>query len=276
MFEREAEPWFDSESFIRQVDIPGLGSPVHCADNGLCLVTVGTGKVNAAISMAAILASDRLDLRNAYFLSAGIGGTAPGGGTLGFAGWADWVVDWDLGHHLLPDTAPDVPHGYLPGIETETTAFHLDDDLVSWAYESTRHLELQDSAEAEEARQNYPEQEGKVPYVTRCDTITGDNYWAGEELSARASYIMDLRTGRQGNYCTTQMEDTAIAAALERHGLLHRYLSLRTASNFDQPHKEQSVEELLGTYPGFVPAIANAYIVGSAVAHRLASGERPE
>jgi purine nucleoside permease len=271
MFAPETAPWLAGESLPVQIQVPGAFTPLRCNDSGLCVITTGEGKSNAAASMTAILDSPRLDFQRAYFVTAGIGGTPPKVGTLGFGAWARWVVDWDLGHHLLPQTAPDVPHGFLPGDEVGTNVFHLDQKLVDTAYELTKTLSLQDSQQAVEARKHYEGQADKHPFVATCDTITGDDYWAGKELSETAQYITDLRTGSRGRYCTTQMEDNATATALARHGHLDRYLCLRTASNFDQPYPGQSIRELLSTFPGSQIAVDNAYLIGRTVAQHLLS-----
>lgn len=272
----ETAPWLDHEVLPLHIEVPGAFAPLRCNRAGLCVATVGVGKANAGTSVTAILDSPRLDLRRAYFLTAGIAGTPPDAGTLGFAAWARWVVDWDLGHHLLPHTAPQVPHGYLPGEDTGTNVYRLNDRLVDAAYRLTKDLPLTDSAQAAEARSHYPGQVGRHPFVARCDTLTGDDFWAGRELSATARYITALRTGGRGRYCTAQQEDNATAAALARHGYLGRYLVLRTASDFDQPYPGQSLPELLASFPGYQPAVDNAYLVGSAVAHRLlAVPQRP-
>src|SRR5437016_7337360 len=134
MFSGETQPWLSHESLPIQIDVPTAPNPLHCDRSGLCVTTVGEGKSNAGTSMMAILDNPRLDFHNAYFITAGIAGTSPKTGTLGFAGWARWVVDWDLGHHLLPETAPDVPYGYLRLDDpTNTNVFRLNDDLVNAA-----------------------------------------------------------------------------------------------------------------------------------------------
>ncbi|NYI07436.1 purine-nucleoside phosphorylase [Allostreptomyces psammosilenae] len=269
MFEGETAPWLANESLPLSVDVPGAYGPVRCDTEGLCVLTTGMGKSNAAATMSAVLDSPRLDFDDAYFLTAGIAGTPPENGTLGFAAWARWIVDYDLGHHLLPETAPDVPHGYLP-LDMDTSVFRLNDDLVEEAYELTKDLELADSERSREIRSRYPGQEGVRPYVTVCDTVTGDDWFSGRELSERAGYITDLRTDGQGEYCTTQMEDNATATVLARRGHLDRYLNLRTASNFDQPYPGQSVTEHIATDSGaYRSSVDNAYLVGSTVADHL-------
>lgn len=268
MFDNEIKPWLASESLPITIPVTGGYAPLHCASNGLCVTLIGRGKANAATSVSAILNEPRVDLGRAYFLTAGIAGTPPDSGTLGFAAWARWVVDWDLGHHLLPGSDPDAPHGYLP-YDVGTNVYRLDDHLVDTAYRVTKDLHLVDSADAIAARSHYGGQASQHPYVTVCDTITGDDYWAGAELSQTAHYITDLRTNNQGRYCTGQMEDNAIVTVLSRYGYLNRYLSLRTASDFDQPYPGQNMKELLSTFPGIQPAVFNAYLVGSTMAHYL-------
>lgn len=269
MFSVETEPWLAREPLSVTVPVAHVKNPLRCAPNGLCVAVIGQGKANAATSMTEILNSPAVDLTNAYFLTAGIAGVAPRSGTLGFAAWARWVVDWDLGHHVTERSAPDVPHGYLPYDDQGSNVFRLNQDLVNRAYQLTRALALLDTPEAEENRTHYPGQPGQKPYTALCDTMTGDNYWAGADLSAKADYITAIWTKNDGRYCTSQMEDSAVATALSRHGYLDRYLSLRTASDFDQPYAGQSVRDVLAKFPGASAAVENAYRVGSAVAHNL-------
>jgi purine nucleoside permease len=231
MLDDEAAPWLAKESLPILVPVPGAYAALRCARSGLCVATIGVGKSNAAASVMAILHGSQLDLHRSYFLTAGIAGTPPSVGTLGFAAWAHWLIDWDLGHHLLP-SVPQVPHGYLPD-------------------------------------NHYPGQAGKRPYVAACDTVTGDDYWAGHELSQTAQYVTALRTDGQARYCTTQQEDNATATALARNGYLDHYLSLRTASDFDEPSPGQSVTDSLAVTAGYQLAIENEYLVGSTVAHYL-------
>jgi purine nucleoside permease len=75
-----------------------------------------------------------------------------------------------------------------------------------------------------------------------------------------------------GTYCTTEMEDSAIADALARFGYLDHYLSLRAIGNFDQQYPGQPISESLRQL--FRPlATENLYRVGDAfvsyvLAHR--------
>jgi purine nucleoside permease len=249
-----------------------MDEPMHCGPKGMCIATIGEGKANAATSMSAILADDQLDLTSAYFITAGVAGISPGTGTLGDADWANWVVDYEMGgHHISKATDPSVSSGYEKGQDEGTTVYHLNQQLVATAYELTKNSPLVDSADAEADRLHYHGQAGKKPHVSRCDTVTGDDWWTGRDAADTARYATDLWTDGQGKYCTTQQEDNATATVLAKHGYLHRYLSLRTASDFDQPYPGQSTHDVLTNFPGGSIAFANAYTVGSVVADFLIS-----
>ena len=266
MFPPEHEVWLQREQLPTTVDVPGAYKPVRCNSDRLCVAETGEGKSNAATTMMAILSSDRFDFSNAYFLTAGTAGTPPDQGTLGSAIWADWVVDFDLGNHLDPSEAPHVPFAYRPVQDYNTDAYHLDEALVERAFQLTREAKLADSPQAAAERALYPGQQGRTPAVMKCGTMTGDDYFSGKMPSDQARYIMEIRTEGKGVYCTTQMEDNAVATALNAHGYLNRYLSLRTVRNFDQPHPGQTVvQHLEQPSVGFHLALENIYVVGRPV-----------
>ncbi|WP_405166328.1 purine nucleoside permease [Nocardia sp. NBC_01499] len=265
MFDPEVEPWLQRESLPITVDVPTSYKPVHCNADGLCVAETGQGKTNAAATMMAVLDSPKLDFSTAHFLTVGTAGAPPDQVTLGSATWARWVVDFDLGNHLVPAEAPGLPHGYRPVENYNTAAYHLNEQLVDTAFGLTEHAPLTDSPEAAAERVLFGQGDRK-PSVTKCDTITGDDWFSGKELSDTARYIMGVRTNNQGNYCTTQMEDNATAAVLDRHGYLDRYLSLRTVSNFDQPYPGQSVADHLDQHSaGFRLSLDNGYTLGRTV-----------
>lgn len=270
MFDAETAPWLAGEKLTRTISVPAMSEPLHCdANSALCVATIGEAKVNAATSMSAMLNDRALDLSHSYFITSGIAGTSPTSGTLGFAAWADWAVDYDQGHHVSPETDPAIPHGYLKGQDTGTDVYRLNPSLVREAYTLTKNIPLADSAEAAQDRAHYPGQQGRKPFVTTCATLTGDDYWAGKDASATANYIAGQWTSGAARYCTTQQEDNATAGVLQKYGLLDHYLSLRTASDFDQPYAGESATDLLAMFPGFTIATENAYRVASTMAHHL-------
>jgi purine nucleoside permease len=252
----------------RTFTVPALDEPMHCGTDGLCVVTIGVGKANAATGMSAVLADNQLNLTSAYFMTAGIAGINPKTGTLGDADWANWVVDYEIGgHHVSKDTDASVPFGYEKGDDAGTTVYHLNQQLVTTAYTLTKNLLLADSADAQADRAHYSGQAGREPQVSRCDTVTADDFWTGSDASETAQYAVNQWTNNKGTYCTSQQEDNATVGVLARHGYLNRYLSLRTGSDFDQPYSGESARDVLNTFPGSSIAFANAYTVGSAVAN---------
>ena len=270
MFDLENQAWLQNEQLPTTIDVPGAFRPVRCNAGKLCVAEIGQGKSNAATTMMAILGSDRFDFSHAYFLTAGIAGTPPDQGTLGGAALARWVVDFDLGNHLVPAEAPGVPFGYRPVQDYKTAAYQLDSALVDKAFGWTQNVKLADSPEAATERAPYPGQAGRTPQVSVCDTMTGDDFFSGKALSETASHIMKVRTMGAGTYCTTQMEDNATATALAAHGYLNRYLALRTMCNFDQPYPGQSVvDHLDATSAGFELAVENQYRLGKVLVEQL-------
>jgi purine nucleoside permease len=272
MFDLETEPWLNRENLTRKVVVPTVTEPVRCDTRGECVAVVGQGKVNAATSLSAILDDAGLDFSDAHFITSGIAGTSPTAGTLGFAALADEVVDYELGHHVSPATDPAIPHGYLKGEDVGTNVFHLNADLVRMASKLTAHVPLADDATAAANRAHYPGQAGKKPFVTTCATVTADDFWIGKDASETADYVVKQWTGGKGRYCTSQEEDNATAGVLAKHGYLDRYLSVRTASDFDQPYAGQSATEALNAFPGAAIAIENAYRVTSTISHHLLTG----
>ncbi|MBF6329082.1 purine-nucleoside phosphorylase [Nocardia transvalensis] len=274
MFDPEAKPWLERRQWTHEISVPGVRTPVRCNDSGLCMMVTDMGKTNAALSTSAVLASPRLNFDDAYFITAGIAGTPPEAGTLGFAAWARWVVDVDLGHHVLPQDDSTVPNGYLSMPKAGTEVYELDGHLVDAVYRNTKDVALSDSPAAAELRAAFGQADRK-PVVTQCDTATGDNFWSGAQSSAQTAAIVSGQTDGRARYCTSQMEDNATAAALARAGKLNRYVCLRTASNFDRPRPGESVTETLtaidsgAASPGFPLAVDNAYRVASAAADYL-------
>ena len=110
MFSGETQPWLAHLKLPVTVAVPGGYGPLHCDSGGLCVTTIGQGKSNAGPSVTAILADRMLSFRGAYFMTAGIAGTPPSEGTLGFAAWARYVADWDS------RASPDSPHRPWPSL----------------------------------------------------------------------------------------------------------------------------------------------------------------
>jgi purine nucleoside permease len=283
-FSTEAQLWLNHQTWPLTFMTPLGGDDhqvVHCNNKGVCLTIIGVDKVNAAASMTAILRDPQLLFdKNSYFLLAGTASTSPyGEGTLGFTAWARWVVDWDQGLHLFPATVPGIPYGYIAPNTTysdSTAVFDLNEDLVQQAYKVTSHVQLQDSDAAIAERRKYPGQDNQHPFVSVCDTITGDNIWAGTLQAKEAQYITSKLTKGAGKNCTAAQEDTAVAGVLKRFGYLDHFLSLRGASAFDQPYPGQSLQKFVENSSPFRAndiATENLYRVGSTMVNYLVQSQ---
>src|SRR5476649_143988 len=93
------------------------GDPLNTQD--VCLLVTGMGQTNAAASTLALALSPKFDLRQSYFLIAGIAGISPKHGTIGTAAWAHYLVEFGTQWEIDSRDAPkDWPTGYI-GINTK-------------------------------------------------------------------------------------------------------------------------------------------------------------
>lgn len=280
----EAQNWIEGENLTTELRVPGLSKAfpeLSCNDRGLCLVTTSMGYANAASSVSALVYSDKLDLSDTYILIAGIAGVDPKDGTLGSAHWARYAVDgglqWAIDARQIPDDWPtgrlgiySADPGEKPKPDYGTEVFHLNEALAERAYRLSKDVKLADSEKAKAYRANYPDAPAnQPPTVSICDTVSADTWWHGSLMSKAMNDWAKLVTNGAANYCTTQQEDNATLTALRRAAAagrvdMDRVALLRTASNFDQEHPGQTpAESLHADSGGFLPAVENAYRVGS-------------
>jgi len=261
MFQLEAAPWLEALRSDHEILVPGLTSDfptVHCNPDGVCQMTTGMGHANAAASLMAVIYSGQFDLRQAYFLIAGIAGIDPGHGTIGTAAWARYAVDVGIAHEIDPREMPKGWHdGYLgmmtdspdqvPAFDYRTEMFRLDEALLKRAFALSQAAVLEDSDDVRAYRAHYHSAPANErPRVVQCDTVSGDTWFVGRRLGDRAARWMRLLTQGAGDYCTTQQEDNATLNALSRgsqSGLvdLKRVAILRSGSDFDRPYAHQDV-----------------------------------
>lgn len=293
MFDGEARPWLEHAGLTREVKLPGLAPrypAVRCtADTTLCMVTTDMGYANAASATAALVLSERFDLRRSYVIVAGIGGIDPAHGTLGSAHWARYVIDGGLTYAVDPRQ---VPGGWTSGIlalgaarpgekgdwDAGTELYRLDEVLLQRAYALTRNVALLDGDDARAYRARYPSAPGNAaPQVSICDTLSSDTYWHGSRLAAAMATQVAVVSDGKAQVCTTQMEDNATLTALRRGAEagrvdFRRVAVLRTGSNFDREAPGQDVAESLHAKSGgFLPATTNAYRVADALARAIVS-----
>lgn len=259
-------------------------------------VLTGVGTARAAASVMALGLDPRFDLTHAYFLVAGIGGIDPNVGSLASAVWSDWIVDGDLAYEI---DAREIPHstpeeraiwttGYVPlrkdipyqqpayPLGVGSAVFRLDPQLVSWAYNLTRNVQLPDSPEVQERREQYAGAAAhRPPFVLRADNLSASTFWHGKLMSQWAHNWVQYETNGQGTYAICGMEDTGTMQSLtflaNAHKLdLRRVLILRTASNYDQPRigltaAQSLAETKLAHYSAYLPSLDTAWRVGHVV-----------
>jgi purine nucleoside permease len=300
MFERGAdtgdEPgefqyWVEREHLDRVLPFPQGSRDLRMNRQGVLAVVTGVGTAKAAATIMALGLDPRLDLRNAYWLVAGIAGVDPKDASLGSAAWAEWVVDGDLAHEIDAREIPaDWKTGYVPlrqstPYETprppdEGEVYHLNAALVEWAYQLTKEVELDDTEAMRNRREQYEEPNTRrPPFVLKGDTMSSMTFWHGKLLDQWANDWVSYHTGGRGNFVTTAMEDTGTLQSLtflSKAGRvnLDRVLVLRTASNYDQQRPGASAAESLaetkiGKYGAFMPALEAAWRVGHVVVREI-------
>lgn len=259
----EFQLWYRNYDLTDAVDVPGAFSPVYHNDEGVAGTVVGIGKTNAATSLSSILRSPKFDFENTYFVTAGIAGSPPDVGTLGSVFVSDAVADWDLVHRWSRADGDADPYAMMFRPNRPDHVYELNGNLVKTARRLGERASLTDTERAKEYRKLYPQETAQSnPFVGVGTTMCGDTYWHGSTLSDQAGYIAEEYGA--STYATTEMEDFATARVLDRFGHLDRYVSLRSVSNFDQPHPCQSVQESLAADSGgFLPSVTNVYRVGS-------------
>jgi purine nucleoside permease len=259
LFGLEAQPWIAALKPTREIAVPGLPSAyplVRCNADAVCQMTTDMGHANAAASVMAVLFSGLFDLRQSYFLIAGVAGIDPAHGTIGSAAWARYLVDAGIAHEIdARELPPGWSDGYfgvmtnapneVPKLEYHSEVFRLDEALLQQAVALSRGASLEDADDLRAYRRHYPEAAANhPPSVIQCDTLTGDTWWTGRRLGEHAREWTRLLTDGKGVYCTTQEEDNAVLAALTRGSQaklndLRRVADLRTGSDFDRPYPGQ-------------------------------------
>ncbi len=303
MFERGAdtgdEPgefqyWVEREKLDRVLPFPAGYRGLRLNRQGVLGIVTGIGTAKAAASIMALGLDPRFDLRQAYWLVAGIAGIDPIDGSLGSAAWAEWVVDGDLGHEIDAREIPaDWKTGYVPlrksrpyelprRVPDEGEYYHLNSGLVDWAYRLTENVQLADSEAMRTRREQYEQSNARrPPFVLKGDTLSSMTFWHGKLLSEWANDWVKYHTDGKANYVTCAMEDTGTLQALtflSKAGRTdwNRVLVLRAASNYDQQRPGLSAadslaESKIGLYSAYYPALEAAWRVGHVVVGELIS-----
>ncbi len=263
-------------------------------DKGVLALVTGIGTAKSAASVMALGMDPRFDLRQAYWLVAGISGANPHAMSVGSAAWAEWVVDADLGHEIDAREMPaDWTTGRIPlrkshpfekpvPTDSEGAVYHLNAGLADWAYGLTKDTNLDDSEALQALRRNYAgmPQAQRPPSVLKGDNLDGQTFWHGKLLNDWAEGWVDYWSDGHGHFATSAMEDTGTALALtflSKAGRadFSRLMVLRTASNYVMQYPGITAAQSLsgekkGNYSAYLPALEAAYRVGSRVVNEIA------
>ena len=284
----EAQLWYERDSLFLEMKIPGAYSPLYYNKKGQGLIITGMGVSNAASTIMALGLNPNIDLKNTYFIIAGIAGTSPKVCTIGSAVWSKWVVSTDLCHVIdareIPEhweysrfrigcNEPWCDNSWYSGSEV----FRLDSTLTQIAYKLTKNVELSDTDEAQDIRNRFPEnfQASQKPFVTIGDNIAGNTFFYGKITSDWADWWIKKWTKGKGTYYITNMEDSGTLTAFKRLAdaniiSFNRIMVLRTTADFDQQYPgKTTIESIHDIWLGFPLAIENAYRVGSIVAREI-------
>lgn len=219
--------------------------------NGAAMLLLGQGKVNAALSTAAVLSDERFDFSDAYIFSVGCGGSAKDYGILGDVFVISAAVDYDLGHQADPRES---------GRSSETTWFHdesfdssavvrMDERLTDRVYQMVKDIPLETTEKSVAFLQReFPGEAwaDRPPRVLRGTVLTGDNYWKGI-YDHKNALLMTETYHCTDPFAITEMEDVAVGLAVKSFRLLDRMIILRTGVNMDVFPAGVTPEMLWGT-----------------------------
>ena len=257
----------------------------------MCQVTTGESEINAASSISALVHSPVFDLKETYFMIAGIAGVNPKHGTIGAVALSKYAIQVALQYEFDAREIPDnFTTGYVPlgSFAPDqyplsiygTEVFEVNEDLRDIAVEFAMTAKLNDSSVSQAYRSNYAYAEAKkAPGILCCDVATSDVYYSGALLGEAFENTTTLFTNGSGVYCTTAQEDNATLEALLRAAVrktvdFARIIIMRTASDFDRPYPGQSdVDNLMYSEQGSFPtAIANIYLAGTPIVKGILDG----
>lgn len=205
--------------------------------DGVALYVTGMGKVNAALSLMAVLSDPRFDFSKTYVLSVGCGGSAWGSTVMGDVILATAAVDYDLGHHADPRelTKPREFNWFHDPIFDSSACRILNGELLERVWSLVGDTKLNTTQRTRQYMNvsfDGADWAARDPKVVRGTTVSGDNYWKGE-AGHRNAVAMAQVYGCPHPYAICEMEDAPLAVTADRMGLLDRFLILRVSVNMD-------------------------------------------
>ena len=283
--------WRERERLDREFTFPQGYRPLYLSKDGVLGVVTGVGAARAAASVMALGLDPRFDLTSAYWLISGVAGINPHRGSLASVVLPEHIVDGALTHEIDAREIPtDWPDGFVPIGKSvpyeqpredrfngdDGIVFRLNTELVRGAYDATRLIGLFDTANMAARRVQFaPEAAQQPPSVILGDELSSTTFWHGKLLSERATRWVDYQTEGRGSYTITAMEDAGILQSLKflanaGRADFSKVLIVRAASNYDQQRAgvtaaESLIESRVAANSGYMPALENAYRVGSAI-----------
>ncbi len=235
----------------KEYTIPGgSGNTKLYLKDGVALCLLGQGKVSAALNTDAVLADDRFDFSNTYFLLTGCAGSAEGYGIMGDVYVISSTVDYDLGHHAdSREMENDSRATWFHDKDFDNNAvIRLNAGLTGRVYDLVKNVKLETTGRTVKyLRTNFPGEKwaNRQPKVLMGTSVTGDDFWKGKYDHLNA--LKMIKTYRCPDpYAATEMEDIAAATSLKNHGMLDRLIILRDSVNMDVFAKDSSPEKLWG------------------------------
>lgn len=261
------------------------------SDSGIMAIVTGIGTAKSSSAIMALGMDSRFDLSQSYWLVAGIAGIDPEDASVGSAAWAENLVDGDLAHHIdMREVPDDWTTGYFPLFTHKPydpnkqrplgEVYQLNLPFVNWAYELTKHVELEDDASLTEIREQYTQHPNakRKPFVMKGDQLAAMTFWHGQNHNNWANEWVKYWTDGKGEFVTSAMEDTGTYLSLQYltqidRADVDRLLVLRTGSNYTmQPPNKTAVQNLIEEgedYAGLDVALESAYKVGSVIVDEL-------
>ena len=259
----EAAQWHSQYEFDHRIEIEGLTDELLIAAEGIAMVPTGIGKTAAATTTTALLSSERVDLSESTFLTVGVAGGPPDL-PVGSVVIADAVVDWDDKCRFDPEPGEELPLALNPYTESQGV-FLLNEQLVAAAVGHAKSVGVSSGGEGVQESTSHSHEAGEAR-IERGVNLCGDELWHGEVLAGQATWLLEQYG--VGPYRVTEMEDAGTAAALDRFGVLDRYLSIRGISNHDRPVARGSARENFFSEKfesGFDRGLRNAVSVAQAL-----------
>ena len=267
----------------------GQEDEVLYVKDGVALCLTGMGKASAATTTMKILTDDRFDLSDAYVISTGCAGSARGTTVMGDVFINSAVVDYELGH--MADgrdlSNEDAIAWFHDSDYDDYACVTLDAELVDTVFELVKDVPLETTEKTRAymaAGFDDAEWATRDPMVQRGTSVTADDYWKGEHNHEAALAVVETY-GCEDPFTSTEMEDIAIGKALERMGMLDRFIIIRDSVNMDVFMNGQTPESLwsdkVDTLTSedsveaadiFFTAMENNFKVGSVVIDAILAG----